>query len=313
MAVVNALKNGNAPAGLSAGDYVNTAGGIYQITTPGAFGSSYNPSSGYWSTKRIPFGISDTMSHFKSIADRNNALSLAASKDLQNFQTASAERAMEFSAAEAQKNRDWQKMMSDTAHQREVKDLMAAGLNPVLSAMGGSGAAVTSGAQASGVMPSGGAMPQTDTGFGNQLMSFLTSLIGERAMESVARIDVDKALKVAYMNNKTSLNVAKIQALSGQAIAGMNNATALRQTALNNATSLSTAQLSAETQKDLAKINNDFTEYMRKNYPDTFKQLGASNLAKIVNFILEGNIGSAAAINKFTGEPVGSTGAYGSW
>nr|WEW54422.1 MAG: DNA pilot protein [Microvirus Sku115] len=47
----------------------------------------------------------------------------------------------------AKENRDWQKMMSDTAHQREVKDLQAAGLNPVLSA-GGSGASTPSGATA---------------------------------------------------------------------------------------------------------------------------------------------------------------------
>lgn len=41
--------------------------------------------------------------------------------------------AQAFSRAEAQKNRDWQKMMSDTAYQRAMADMKKAGLNPILA------------------------------------------------------------------------------------------------------------------------------------------------------------------------------------
>lgn len=52
-----------------------------------------------------------------------------------------------FNAHQADKNRDWQEWMSSSSHQREVADLRAAGLNPILSA-GGGGASTPSGSSA---------------------------------------------------------------------------------------------------------------------------------------------------------------------
>lgn len=83
-----------------------------------------------------------------------NQMNLALADKQMAFQRDSTERAMGFGAEQAQKQMDFQERMSNTAYQRTMADMEAAGINPMLAFSQG-GASTPVGSSASGVSAQG--------------------------------------------------------------------------------------------------------------------------------------------------------------
>lgn len=250
----------------------------------------------------LPSGYDSLFSQLQQIQASNNLWSASQAQQQMAFQRQSAQEAMKFNHDEADLSRKWQEYMSNTAHQREIKDLQAAGLNPVLSAMGGSGAPVTSGATASGYA-SQGAKGDTDTSLSGALVSLFGSMLSSqtalanqavsaRSNEAIADKYTSMSKLVAEIQRDTTLSSAKISAMASQYAADRHVDASYLAASINAAAQRYGYDVSSMTQRQIAAfnahVNRDLAERgyrhdfeLRELYPNNIFQAASSFFGQV--------------------------------
>lgn len=227
--------------------------------------------------------VNDGLSKISGITSANNAWSAQQASELRDWQSREAEKVRKYNADEAAKNRSWQEFMSSSAHQREIEDLKKAGLNPVLSALGGNGASTTSGATASATTPSG-AMGSTDMSGASSFVNLIGGMLNQMtelskmntsALTNLAVADKYTAMSkyTAELGAQTQLSTARISALTSQYVSD----NSLKGSLANAAATKAAASIHAAAQKygaDMAYWSADNVAHVNGTINKELRQMG---------------------------------------
>lgn len=192
---------------------------------------------------------------------------------LQKMSDAATAKTFKYNQKEAQASRDWQKMMSDTSHQREVKDLKKAGLNPVLSVNQGAASYTTSSASGEAENPS--------SGVAQLAASEMSSMAGLKQSE----------IQAAATKHAAATSAAAQKAAAQQAAAAQRYAAdmAYRTQQEKNANELQKIEAQKKWDYKIAveKPATSLWSFLDKavSKTDYYEIFGSSNVSKIINTV----------------------------
>lgn len=257
----------------------------------------------------------------------------------QNFSAAQAAEQRTWSANQAQLQRDWQEKMSGSAYQRSTRDMMKAGLNPMLAYHQG-GASTPSGGVPSGASASGTAGSTPGLHRQQTIASALTAQQISNAQAEERRTDADTerlqaerdeirartpthAVHIDRMQQDIRESIERIQKLHQDIKVGQSTAAHLDQQVRNLQESIPQIRASTNQLRTLANLNEaqaierltasglneahakEVHQRVKQDLPDLERQL--KNLERIAMQMQQpGHAADEAAKDSF----IGQLGAY---